>query len=94
VGVFLRTYLVHSAYVFFDTRATKDGKIVNPAVHNFIMSRLRKSAHLVHVRRMNEYVHFPDGQMFLATYAGMSIRKKNLSDTLTLRLREMVGNPP
>ena len=31
-GVFLRTYLVHSTYVFFGTRATKDGKIVNPAV--------------------------------------------------------------
>jgi hypothetical protein len=24
-------------------------------VHHFIMSRLRKSAHLEHVRRMNEY---------------------------------------
>ena len=32
-GVCLRTYLVHSTYVFLVTRATKDGKIVNPAVH-------------------------------------------------------------
>jgi hypothetical protein len=31
-GVCLRTYLVHSTYVFLVTRATKDGKIVNPAV--------------------------------------------------------------
>ena len=31
-GVFLRTYLVHSTYVFLCTRATKVGKIVNPAV--------------------------------------------------------------
>jgi hypothetical protein len=31
-GVFLRTYSVHSTYVFFCTRATKVGKIVNPAV--------------------------------------------------------------
>ncbi len=31
-GVFLRTYLVHSTYVFLVTRATKVGKIVNPAV--------------------------------------------------------------
>ncbi len=28
-GVFLRTYLVHSTYVFLCTRATKVGKIVN-----------------------------------------------------------------
>ena len=56
-------------------------------IHHFIMSRLRKSAHLVHVRRMNEYVHFAEGQMFLATYAEMSIQKKNLSDTLTLCTR-------
>jgi hypothetical protein len=55
-------------------------------IHHFILSRLRKSAHLVHVR-MNEYVHFAEGQMFLTTYAGMSIRKKNLSDTLTLCTR-------
>jgi len=31
-GVCLHTYLVHSTYVFVVTRATKDGKIVNPAV--------------------------------------------------------------
>ena len=31
-GVFLRTYLVHSTYVFLCTRATKVGKIVSPAV--------------------------------------------------------------
>jgi hypothetical protein len=31
-GVFLRTYLVHSTYVFLCTKATKVGKIVNPAV--------------------------------------------------------------
>jgi hypothetical protein len=31
-GVFLRKYSVHSTYVFFCTRATKVGKIVNPAV--------------------------------------------------------------
>ena len=31
-GVFLRTYLVHSTYVFLVTRATKVGKIVNSAV--------------------------------------------------------------
>ena len=34
-GVCLRTYLVHSTYVFLVTRATKDGKIVNPAVSVF-----------------------------------------------------------
>ncbi len=28
----IRTYLVHSTYVFFVPEATKDGKIVNPAV--------------------------------------------------------------
>jgi len=32
-GVFLHTYLVHSTYVFLCTRATKVGKIVNPAVN-------------------------------------------------------------
>ncbi len=31
-GVCQRTYLVHSTYVFFVPEATKDGKIVNPAV--------------------------------------------------------------
>jgi len=31
-GVCLRTYLVHSTCVFLVARATKDGKIVNPAV--------------------------------------------------------------
>ena len=31
-GVLLRTSLVHSTYVFLCTRATKVGKIVNPAV--------------------------------------------------------------
>ena len=36
------------------------------------------------VPRTNEYVHFAEGQMFLATYAGMSIRKKNLSTHPTL----------
>jgi hypothetical protein len=30
-GVFLRTYLVHSTYVFLVIRAMKVGKIVNPA---------------------------------------------------------------
>jgi hypothetical protein len=34
-GVCLRTYLVHSSYVFLVTRATKAGKIVNPAVLPF-----------------------------------------------------------
>jgi hypothetical protein len=38
-GVFLRKYLVHSTYVFFGTRATKDGKIVNPAVVLCILSK-------------------------------------------------------
>jgi hypothetical protein len=44
-GVFLRTYLVHSTYVFLCTKATKVGKIVNPAVrcivHNIIVSNIR-----------------------------------------------------
>ncbi len=31
-GVCQRKYLVHSTYVFFVPEATKDGKIVNPAV--------------------------------------------------------------
>jgi len=35
--VFLRTYLVHSTYVFLCTRATKVGKIVNPAVQNKLL---------------------------------------------------------
>ena len=34
-GVCLRAYLVHSTYVFFVTRATKDGKIVNSAVGTY-----------------------------------------------------------
>jgi hypothetical protein len=38
-GVCLRTYLVHSTYVFFVTRATKDGKIENPATGgNFLLT--------------------------------------------------------
>ena len=37
-GVFLRTYLVHSTYVFLVTRATKVGKIVNPAVSKRILT--------------------------------------------------------
>jgi len=32
VGVCLCAYLVHSTYVYLVTRATKDRKIVNPAV--------------------------------------------------------------
>ena len=34
-GVCLRAYLVHSTHVFFVTRATKDGKIVNSAVGTY-----------------------------------------------------------
>ena len=47
-------------------------------VHSFNRRRLR---------HRNEYVHSVEvilWQMFLATYVGMSIKKKNLSDTLTL----------
>ncbi len=35
-GVCLHTYLVHSTYVFLVTRATKVGKIVNPAVQHHL----------------------------------------------------------
>ena len=49
-GVFLRTYLVHSAYIFFGTRATKDGKIVNPAVpHPHATALEMQNMHLPHL---------------------------------------------
>jgi hypothetical protein len=40
-GVCLRKYLVHSTYVFLVTRATKVGKIVNPAVGKKLSYKLR-----------------------------------------------------
>jgi hypothetical protein len=42
-GVCLRPHLVHSTYVFLVTRATKVGKIVNPAVQFWNMFLFSKS---------------------------------------------------
>jgi len=58
-GVFLRTYLVHSTYFFFCTRATKDGKIVNPAV--FSRNNTYSSPFFVSLTKRRKYILYPGG---------------------------------
>jgi len=58
--------------------------------HLSLLILIVHSFHRRRLRHRNEYVHSAEvvpWQMFLATYVGMSIRKKNLSDTLTLCTR-------